>query len=49
MLGYDDLSRDCYRILTVSEGKILSRKDCLWDTPLRGALIYWNLVIQMWR
>jgi hypothetical protein len=34
MLGYDDLSRDCYRILTVPEGKILSRKDCLWDNAL---------------
>jgi hypothetical protein len=34
MLGYDDLSRDCYRILTVPDGKILSRKDCLWDNAL---------------
>jgi hypothetical protein len=35
MLGYDDLSRDCYRILTVPDGKILSRKDCLWDNALK--------------
>jgi hypothetical protein len=31
MLGYDELSRVCYKILTVPEGKILSRKDVIFD------------------
>jgi hypothetical protein len=31
MLGYDELSRDCYKILLVPEMKILSRKDVIFD------------------
>ncbi len=33
MLGFDELSSN-YRILTVPEGKVLSRKDCIWDNNL---------------
>jgi hypothetical protein len=29
MLGYDGLSRDCYKILTVLEGEILRRKEVI--------------------
>jgi hypothetical protein len=31
MLGYDELNRDCCKILTAPEGKILSRKDVILD------------------
>jgi len=31
-LGYDHLSRDCYRILSLPDGTILNRKDCVFDT-----------------
>ncbi len=31
MLGYDKISRDCYKILTILDGKILSRKDVVFD------------------
>jgi hypothetical protein len=33
MMGFDELN-NCYRILTVPEGKILSRKDCIWENNL---------------
>jgi hypothetical protein len=31
MLGYDEISRDCYKILTIPDGKIISRKDVIFD------------------
>jgi len=30
-LGYDPISRDCFKILSLPDGKILSRKDCVFD------------------
>jgi hypothetical protein len=34
-LGFDDLSQGSYRILTVPDGKILVRKDCIFDQGLQ--------------
>jgi hypothetical protein len=31
MLGYDEISRDCYKILIIPDDKIISRKDVIFD------------------
>jgi hypothetical protein len=36
MLGYDERCKNTYVIVTIPEGRIISRKDCLFDESLRG-------------
>ncbi len=36
MLGYDEWCKNTYVIVTIPEGRIISRKDCLFDESLRG-------------
>ncbi len=34
MVGHDKHSRNCHRILTVHNGRIISHKDCIFDLNL---------------
>ena len=46
-LGYDEKCKNTYIVVTVPDGKIVSRKDCIFDESLEGELTMEQIIEQL--